>query len=91
MDYNGAPTIGLTYGYLRRGDGFLNTRCATLLPDTDADVECLTEQQNDCIYGGTYGSERTYNNTEFWQAVDTCDSIIGRLGIFLYKHDEMYP
>lgn len=88
---NGAPTIGLTYGYLRRGDGFRNTRCASLLPDTDAAVECLTEQHNDCIYGGTYGSERTYNNAEFWQAVDTRDSIMGRLGLLLYKLDEMNP
>lgn len=88
---NGIPTIGLTYGYLRRGDGFRNTRCASLLPDMDATVECLTEQHNDAIFGGTYGADRTYNGAEFWQSVDPRDSIAGRLGLLLAQLDEISP
>ena len=88
---NGVPTIGLTYGYLSRGDGFRNTRCQSLLPDTEAVVECLTEQHNDAIFGGTYGAVREYNGAEFWQPVDPRDSIAGRLGLLLEHLDEEYP
>lgn len=88
---NGIPTIGLTYGYLRRGDGYRNTRCASLLNDTDATVECLTEQHNDAIFGGTYGADRIYNDAEFWQLVDPRDSIAGRLGLLLAQLDESFP
>lgn len=91
MGSNGVPTIGLTYGFLSRGDGFRNTRCASLLPDTAAAVECLTEQHNDAIDGGTYGSVRTYNGAEFWKPVDARDSITGRLGLLLAKLHETYP
>jgi hypothetical protein len=87
---NGIPTIGLTYGYLSRGDGFRNTRCASL-PDTAAQVDCLTQQHNDAIYGGTYGAERTYNGAEFWKPVDVRDSISGRLGLLIAKLDSEYP
>mmetsp|Transcript_39222 Transcript_39222/g.57281 ORF Transcript_39222/g.57281 Transcript_39222/m.57281 type:complete len:383 (+) Transcript_39222:230-1378(+) len=87
---NGVPTIGLTYGYLSRGDGFRNTRCASL-PSTDDVVECLTEQHNDAIYGGTYGADRTYNDAEFWKPVDARDSIAGRLGLLLAELDSLYP
>ena len=87
---NGIPTIGLTYGFLSRGDGFRNTRCASL-PDTDEQVECLEEQHIDAIYGGTYGADRVYNGEEFWQAVDPRDSISGRLGLLLAKLDSDYP
>lgn len=83
----GVPTIGLTYGYLSRGDGFRNTRCASLTELNDQ-VECLTEHHNDAIYGGTYGAVREYNGAEFWAAVDPRDSISGRLGLLLAKLDE---
>mmetsp|Transcript_19029 Transcript_19029/g.39085 ORF Transcript_19029/g.39085 Transcript_19029/m.39085 type:complete len:419 (+) Transcript_19029:81-1337(+) len=86
----GVPTIGLTYGYLSRGDGFRNTRCGSL-GTTELKVECLTEQHNDAIYGGTYGAERDYNGAEFWKPVDARDSIAGRLGLLLAKLDETNP
>ena len=85
---NGIPTIGLSYAYLRRGDGFRNIRCGSLTTDEEK-VECLTEQHNDAIYGGSYGSEKMYNDEEFWQKVDKRDSIAGRLGMLLCKlHDD---
>lgn len=83
-------TIGLTYGYLSRGDSFRNTRCESE-PDLGSQVTCLTEQHNDAIYGGTYGADRTYNGAEFWKAVDPLDSIKGRLGLLLAKLDADYP
>jgi len=86
----GVPTIGLTYGYLSRGDGFRNTRCDSL-PTTEEKVECLTEHHNDAIYGGTYGAVRVYNDAEFWAPVDPRDSISGRLGLLLAKLDMEYP
>jgi len=86
----GVPTIGLTSAYLSRGDSFRNTRCASL-PDVADKVECLTEQHNDAIYGGTYGADRIYNDALFWAAVDPVDSIAGRLGLLLAKLDSDYP
>jgi hypothetical protein len=86
----GVPTIGLTYGYLSRGDGFRNTRCASFSEAEDA-VECLTEQHTDAIYGGTYGAERIYNDALFWAAVDPRDSIAGRLGLLLAELHLEYP
>jgi hypothetical protein len=86
----GNPTIGLTYGYLSRGDSFRNTRCASL-ENLDDQVECLTEQHNDAIFGGTYGAERIYSEAEFWAPVDPLDSIVGRLGLLLMKLHELYP
>lgn len=87
---SGNPTIGLTYAYLSRGDGFRNTRCASLAK-VEEQVECLTEQHNDAIYGGTYGANLVYNGAEFWKAVDPLDSIEGRLGLLLAKLDADYP
>lgn len=86
----GVPTIGLTYGYLSRGDGFRNTRCASL-STTELKLECLVEQHNDAIYGGTYGADREYDNAEFWKPVDARDSIAGRLGLLLAQLDVTYP
>lgn len=86
----GVPTIGLTYGYLSRGDGFRNTRCGSLA-GTAAKVECLKEQHNDAIYGGTYGGDRIYNDAEFWAPVDHRDAIAGRLGLLLAELHELYP
>jgi len=86
----GVPTIGLTYGYLSRGDGFRNTRCASLAT-TELQVECLVEQHKDAIYGGTYGADRQYMGAEFWKPVDARDSIAGRLGLLLAKLDETAP
>jgi len=87
---NGIPTIGLTYAYLRRGDGFRNTRCGSLTTEEEK-VECLTEQHNDAIYGGSYGSEKMYLDAEFWQEVDKRDSIAGRLGMLLCKLHNDHP
>ena len=86
----GNPTIGLTFGYLSRGDSFRNTRCASLTALADQ-VECLTQQHEDAIFGGTYGAERTYNDALFWQSVDPRDSIQGRLGLLLKKLDTDFP
>jgi len=86
----GRTTIGLTYGYLSRGDSFRNTRCESE-PTLAEQITCLTEQHNDAIYGGTYGAERTYNGAEFWMPVDPLDSIKGRLGLLLAKLDADYP
>jgi len=87
----GVPTIGLTSAYLSRGDNFRNTRCASL-PEIAETVECLTEQHNDAIYGGTYGADRIYSDgASFWTAVDPLDSIAGRLGLLLAKLDSENP
>lgn len=91
MASNGVPTIGLTYSFLSRGDGFRNIRCASLLPDAAAVRKCLTEQHNDAIDGGDYGAQRFYNGAEFWKAVDARDSITGRLGLLLAYLHEAYP
>jgi len=90
LEANKYPVIGLTYGYLSRGDSYRNTRCGGL--PSDENVECLTEQHNDAIYGGSYGFNRIHSdNNTFWAKVDPRDSIAGRLGLLLAKLDKDYP
>jgi len=86
----GVPTIGLTYAFLSRGDGSRNSKCASFT-DVGETVECLTEQHNDAIYGGTYGAEHMSDGALFWDAVNPEDSIAGRLGRLLATLDSDYP
>ena len=87
------PTIGLSYAYLSSGDSFRNGKCALVGAEgTLADqVDCLTEQHNDAIDGGTYGSTHLKDGNPFWDPVDPDNSITARLG-FLFKYlDEKNP
>jgi len=84
------PTIGLSYKYLSSGDKFRNGKCA-ILDTLDEQVNCLTEQHEDAINGGTYGLTHFKDGKPFWDGVEPHDSITARLG-FLLKHlDETYP
>ena len=84
------PTIGLSYAYLSSGDKFRNGKCA--LVGTLADqVECLSEQHNDAIDGGTYGNTHFKDGTPFWDPVEPANSITARLGYLLKHLDETIP
>ena len=85
------PTIGLSYKYLSSGDKFRNGKCA-LLGSVEEQVNCLTEQHEDAINGGTFGSTHFKDDgSHFWDEILPHDSITARLG-FLFKYlDDSFP
>mmetsp|Transcript_19038 Transcript_19038/g.37861 ORF Transcript_19038/g.37861 Transcript_19038/m.37861 type:complete len:401 (+) Transcript_19038:282-1484(+) len=89
------PTIGLSYSYLTSGDSFRNGKCQSLVAEfgLEEQINCLTEQHNDAIDGGTYGSTHFKEDkvTKFWESVDPANSITARIGKLLQYLDEKNP
>ena len=90
-------TIGLSYAYLSSGDSYRNGKCKALLDDggtIDDQVNCLTEQHNDAIYGGNFGATHFKSSsptTPFWVEVEPENSINARLGYLLKYLDTQNP
>ena len=87
------PTIGLSYAYLSSGDSYRNGKCALVGREgtTKDQVECLTEQHNDAIDGGTYGATHFKDGSAFWDPVEPNNAITARLGFLLKYLDETIP
>jgi len=79
------PTIGLS-----SGDSYRNGKCA-LVGSIEEQVNCLAEQHEDAINGGTYGLTHFKNGKPFWDGIEPHDSITARLGYLLKFLDNKYP
>jgi len=85
------PTIGLSYKYLSSGDKFRNGKCA-LVGSIEEQVNCLTQQHEDAIIGGTYGATHFKDDgSAFWDPIEPQDSITARIGFLLKFLDTTYP
>lgn len=85
------PTIGLSYKYLSSGDKFRNGKCA-LTGSIEEQVNCLQEQHEDAINGGTYGATHfKEDGSKFWDPIQPQDSITARIGFLLKYLDTQYP
>jgi len=87
------PTIGLSYSYLSSGDSFRNGKCALegTVSGLPEQVNCLTQQHEDAINGGTYGLTHFKDGNPFWAGVEPRDSITARIGFLLKFLDTTYP
>jgi len=89
------PVVGLSYAYLSSGDSFRNGKCQSLREEfgLSEQINCLDQQHIDAIDGGDYGCTHYKEDgvTEFWNCVDSTNSITARVLKLVEYMDEMEP